>query len=96
MLAAEHAFQLDQIDTGLKLIKTRDHLLVGLFVILLLGHIKEHLGIFQLSEIFVPDSDQILQLAQLSLDLFGFGLVIPEIRADRLPLQQLYLFTLAI
>jgi hypothetical protein len=96
MIAGKHALQLNQINAGFEIIQPGDDLLIGLLVVLLFGQVQEHLGIFQLAEILLPDTDQILQLPQLPLDPLGFGLVVPKVRADRLPLQQFYLFTLAI
>ena len=53
-------------------------------------------GIFQLAEILLPDTDQILQLAQLPLNLFRLILIVPEVGTDRLPLQQFDLLALAV
>jgi len=77
-------------------VQTGNDFLIGALIILFLGQIKQHFGVFKIAEILLPDADQILQLTQEALHPLGFGLVVPEIGADGLPLQQFNLFSFAL
>jgi hypothetical protein len=96
MLAAEHAFQFHLVDAAAQVVEAADHLAEGFLVLLLHGHVEEHVRLLEVGEVLFPDADQVLQLAELALDPLGLVLVVPEVGADGLPLEQLYLFPFAI
>ena len=96
MLATEHAFQFNQINPVAQTVQAADDLAIRLFILLLDRQLKQHLCIFKVIEIFFPNPDQILQLAELPLHPLGLGLIVPEVRTDRLPFQQFYLFNFVV
>ena len=96
MFAVEHALQFHLVDALAQVVETADHLVVGLLVPLLHGHVQEHVRLLEVGEILLPDADQVLQLAELALHPLGLVLVVPEVGADGLPFEQLHLFPFAI
>ncbi len=95
MLAGEHALDFGHVDPLAQFVQARDHLVVGLGVPLLHGHVKQHVRLFQVLEVLFPDRDDVLELAKLFLDLLGPGLVIPELRIHGLLFQPGRLLFLA-
>ena len=65
-------------------------------VLLLHGYVEEQFRVFQVTVVFVPRADHVLQLAQLLLHGRGLVLIVPEAGAEALEFQQFYLFPPAI
>jgi len=59
------------------------------------GHVQQHVRFFQFAEILFPGLDDFLQLAELLLDFFCPGLIIPEIMGKGQLLQPFRLQFLA-
>jgi len=82
MFTAEHAFQFNLVHPVPELSDACGHLVLGILITLFDGHFQKHVGIFQVVEILLPGLDHLLELSQLFLNLFGLGLVVPEILRD--------------
>ena len=96
MLAAEHALYFSYCYFFDECLKSHRDFVLGIQVIFLNRHIKEHLGFVKLIEIIFPGFKNILQAAMLLVELLRPGLIVPEIRGCSLFFQLCKTFLLAV
>jgi hypothetical protein len=94
MLFAEHALEFGLVDILFKRSQVFGHFALGFSVFFFDRHLEQQLGFFQFFPGVLPTGDDILELAELLLDLLGLISVGPKIGRQRLALQPLYFFFL--